>query len=301
MPDFPARRIEQLGSKPKFWIGIDGLVPSRGLFKQTRSGTGEAWAERVSADLAELLGLPHALYDLAVYAQDEASTGGTSGVISWTFRQSGEALIHGNEILCAVVSDYPKADGSRFRRIPAHTVDRVLGQCATVRVPDPWEPVPPGIENAADVMVGYLLFDAWIANTDRHDENWGWIADPGVSLRLAPTYDHSSSLGRNEPDDRRAMKLRATALEHSVEGYALRAPSGLYGENGKQMRVIEAFRRAAQLRPAAASVWLGRLARLAPTQWETAVARVPDDWITPVARRFAIGILSATRKHLLAP
>jgi len=47
VPAEAADSTEQLGSKPKFWF----LDPSgqRFLFKQGRSGTGENWAEKVSA------------------------------------------------------------------------------------------------------------------------------------------------------------------------------------------------------------------------------------------------------------
>jgi hypothetical protein len=40
------------------------------------------------------------------------------------------------------------------------------------------------LQSFADV----LTFDAWIGNSDRHQENWGLIASPR-SARLAPIYD----------------------------------------------------------------------------------------------------------------
>ncbi len=133
-------------------------------------------------------------------------------------------------------------------------------------------------------MVGYLLLDAWIGNTDRHDENWGWIVKADQPKRLAPTFDHSSSLGRNESDERRVLRLKAKHPQHSVEGYALRALSGMHGPDGKKMHTIDAFMRAAELRPAAARVWRERLDALTPSLWETELSRVPEDWITPVCQ-----------------
>ena len=296
--DSPARSIEQIGSKPKFWIAIRSSTQELlGLFKQTRPETGEAWAERVVHQLAELLGLPRARYDLALYrgGPDRPST---RGVISWSFLQPNESLIHGNEVLSALMTNYPRASGPRFRRTPEHTVDRVLDQCRNVAVPPRWDP-PPGIVDGAEVMVGHLLLDAWVGNTNRHDENWGWIQLPGGAIHLAPTYDHSSSLGRNETDRRRAERLATTDAGNTVTAYALRAPSGLHRTDGTQMRVLEAFERAAELRPSAAAVWLERLARVPSDDIETAVTRVPADWITPLARDFAIGILKATGERLL--
>ena len=45
-------------------------------------------------------------------------------------------------------------------------------------------------------FVGYVLLDAWIANQDRHHENWGALRH-GDELRLAPTFDHGASLVNN--------------------------------------------------------------------------------------------------------
>lgn len=39
---------------------------------------------------------------------------------------------------------------------------------------------------AFDVFTGYLLLDAWIANTDRHPHNWGVLRTPSKSLALDP-------------------------------------------------------------------------------------------------------------------
>ena len=308
-PDFPARRIEQLGSKPKFWFtikeakgGEPALPPGKlGLFKQTRAQTGEAWAEKVACTLADLIGLPHAEYQLAAYDDENPEGTGTRGVIGWSFLESNESLVHGNEVLSAVVSGYPKASDTHYRRTPAHTVECVLTQCAaSVQPPLRWQP-PAGIRDAADVMVGYLMFDAWIGNTDRHDENWGWVLSAEGLLHLAPTYDHSSSLGRNEPDTRRMGRLLTRNPGYSVEAYALRAPSGLHRDgDGAQLRTLEAFLRAAAIRPGAAAIWLDRLQGLTLPQWGSAVERVPADWISLVARQFAIGILTATRRALLA-
>lgn len=56
-------REEQLGSKRKFWFRhTDG---QRWLFKYARPRTGEHWAEKVAADVAEALQLPHARVELA--------------------------------------------------------------------------------------------------------------------------------------------------------------------------------------------------------------------------------------------
>jgi serine/threonine protein kinase HipA of HipAB toxin-antitoxin module len=44
-------------------------------------------------------------------------------------------------------------------------------------------------------FTGYLVLDALIGHTDRHEENWGVIEGITGAKRLAPSFDHASSLG----------------------------------------------------------------------------------------------------------
>jgi hypothetical protein len=41
-----------------------------------------------------------------------------------------------------------------------------------------------------------LVFDTLIGNTDRHQDNWGFILDDNNIVRLTPAFDNSDSLGR---------------------------------------------------------------------------------------------------------
>lgn len=81
--------LEQLGTKEKYWFRVDGR---RYLFKIGRPNTGENWSEKIAAELAGLLGLPHAHYDLAIWR-------GRQGVLSPLFVPKGGRLILGNELL----------------------------------------------------------------------------------------------------------------------------------------------------------------------------------------------------------
>lgn len=99
---------EPLGTKDKFWY--EG---GQFLFKQVRHGTGEDWAEKVCAELARRLELPHAEYDLA---QWETGDGNVRGVRSRNFCPPGAALTLGNELLAEADPDYA---GFRHIRLSA--------------------------------------------------------------------------------------------------------------------------------------------------------------------------------------
>ena len=90
IPNDAPIQYEQMGTKSKFWfLDDDGR---RVLFKEGRPGTGENWAEKVCCEICELLGLPHANYELAEWK-------GQRGVISPTIVEEWYRLVHGNELL----------------------------------------------------------------------------------------------------------------------------------------------------------------------------------------------------------
>lgn len=211
--NFELREIEDLGTKPKFWFEHEKVDY---LYKQAKPGTGEDWAEKVAAELCELLGIPHAVYELAETWE------GKRGVASLNFLQEkeGEVLVNGNELLAAIVPNY---NTSATYGASQHTIDVVLEAIGneSIKLPPVWT-APSTIKTAVDVFAGYLLLDAWIGNGDRHHENWGVISkkvmpDATETIYLAPTYDHASSLGRELSDEKREKR--------SVEAYANKCSS----------------------------------------------------------------------------
>jgi hypothetical protein len=94
---------------------------------------------------------------------------------------------------------YP-AHESRKYKVREHTVGAVADVMCRLAAPSNFwmSGVPPGVDTALGIFVGYVMLDAWIANQDRHHENWGALQDD--QLRLAPTFDHGASLARNLSD-----------------------------------------------------------------------------------------------------
>ena len=54
--DDASEAMEAMGTKEKFWFTHNTL--GRCLFKKARQNTGEDWAEKIAAELCNLLGLP---------------------------------------------------------------------------------------------------------------------------------------------------------------------------------------------------------------------------------------------------
>lgn len=282
------RRDEQLGSKSKFWFTGSDKRPW--LFKRGRQN--EDWSEKVAAELAGYLGLPHALVELAV-------CDGQRGVISQSFLQEGDRLVHGNELLFEVDTSYPMT--GRFHT-SAHTVDAAALALERFQVAA-WSEQPAGVPpsfDGEDFFLGYLLFDAWIGNGDRHHENWA-IVQRGELRLLAPTYDHGSSMGRNETDDRMKVRLEGTDPRVTVGIYASKCRSALFDPSSPDhpMSTVDAFLRAAARRPIARGYWLSRLSATDGSFVRTTLQRIPDALISRRHREFAYEIIMFNRGRLL--
>jgi hypothetical protein len=280
---------EQLGTKPKFWLRIG---EQRYLFKIGRPGTGENWAEKIAAELCTLLGLPHASYDFAVWKQQK-------GVLSPAFVPKGGRLVLGNELLAEIHTGYPAHE---LRQVRDHTLGRIHALLShhEVRLPMDWGPPPVPIGIAFDVFVGYLLLDAWIANQDRHHENWGLISFAG-RIHLAPSYDHAASMGQNETDETRKERLTSRDRGRHISSYVEKARSAIYGRKAdtKPLSTIDAFLLAARKRPAAARFWLDRLQRITRSDCRAIFDQIPAGEISATASEFALTLLELNQKRLL--
>jgi len=291
VPDQDASLTEQLGTKQKFWFR--DKEKRRWLFKEGRPNSGDDWSEKVASELCQLIDIPHVEYDLAVWK-------GQKGVVSRTFVPEGGRLVLGNELLAEVIPGYPER---KFFRVSQYTLKRVLNivRNPEIKLPLNWKRFAP-IETALEVFIGYLMFDAWIANQDRHHENWSLVVIRGGSVHLSPSYDHASSLGSNETDKNRKDRLAPRDKRRSMERYVERAISAFYASpsSDKPSSTLAAFQEAGGISPQAADAWLERLKHVSSRDIALIFDQVPQERITPVAIEFAKRMLDLNRQRLLA-
>jgi hypothetical protein len=282
------RDIEQLGSKPKVWFEMQG---NRWLFKEARKNTGEDWAEKVASEIAALLDLPTHHVELAV-------RDGQRGCAAKSFLTGGQILVHGNELLGGIITGYDK---DKERGQSDHTFDNIV--TVIERLFDPRRP-----RTAACLrMVGYLVLDGLVGNTDRHHQNWGVVLEPkrgedGIlrirSMHLAPTFDHASSLGRELTDDARQRLLKECAMER----YSLRGKGGIFGEGRTKhgLSPIAVVELLADRYPNFLHPWRAKLRALGEAEFQSVIERVPEARISPMARAFALAFLASNRKMILS-
>lgn len=288
IPQDAREDIEQLGSKPKFWVSLDD---GRWLFKEARPHTGEDWAEKVAAELAKLLGIEAAQVELATYV-------GRRGCISKNFiaRDTGEALIHGNEILAVHVEHYDKA---KIMKQSDHTVDNIIA--AVNRL----------FSHSLSLVIltqlaEYMVFDGLIGNTDRHHENWGIRfrlegGSDAPSLTVAPSYDHASSLGRECLDERCERILR----EKRVPEYVMAGRGGVYWQasDNKGANPLELVKLAAAKYPRYFAHALEKLCKLNEDAAWQIISRIPSHLASDVSKHLAHAIVcfSLTELKRLQP
>ncbi|MEX1361901.1 MAG: HipA domain-containing protein [Nannocystaceae bacterium] len=277
-----------MGTKAKFWYRAPN--GEEWLFKFARDRTGEHWSEKIASEIGAALGVPCARVELAC-------CDGLLGSVSRSFIDSDqESLVHGNELLQEVDESYPS---SQLRGVSKYTVDAVLERLDGVQPPRAPEA---DLTLATDWFVGYLLLDAMIGNGDRHHENWGVLHDAKGRRRLAPSYDHASSLGRELSDETRRRRLSTRDDAFTVRRYVERARSPLYSDvsDARPLHPAAAFQLAGQRRPTAFRWWLARMERVRADELERIVARVPDSMISEPAREFALAVVDAARQTLSA-
>ncbi|MGD8910189.1 MAG: hypothetical protein PVI92_12675 [Chromatiales bacterium] len=282
--------LEQLGTKEKYWFRNDN---KHYLFKIGRPNTGENWSEKIAAELADLLGLPHASYDLAIWR-------GNRGVLSPQFVPTDGRLILGNELLAEHHEGYPQHE---VRKVKDHTLGRIhaLLTRPAIELPPDWPPPSDAITQAFDLFLGYLLLDTWIANQDRHHENWGLIRHQ-EQIYLAPTFDHAASMGQNETDKNREDRLTTKDKGRHISTYVKKARSAIYEHktSKKPMLCLELFKKAASKSPSAADFWLDQLHQIEENDCQELFSQLPLDEVTQPARDFALTLLALNKQRLLA-
>lgn len=292
---------ETLGSKEKDW-----LLPEVGsadllLWKACRNDTGDDWAEKLAEQLAGMIKVPHARVELATRK-------GKRGVVVSDFRvRDGQRIgdfVPGNELMWSADATYPKA---QKRNSLAYTVERSMRTLRSLQVQPPETGVHWGEKlSAEECFVGYLLLDAWISNQDRHHENWGVIRLAPTTRRsgliMSPSFDHASSLAQNETDAKRTHRLESRDLKASINTWSRKARSPFYteGPDGRQATTLQALATAAAICPAAFRMWVERLSSVPEPYVVAAVEAVPEEYLSPTARRFTLALLDVNRRAILS-
>jgi HipA-like protein len=277
---------EGMGSKPKFWFRRGG---QHWLFKEARDGTGEDWAEKVVAEVARIAGISAATVQLAEFQGRRGCA-----CLSFARPEQAETLIHGNEILAGFVLGY---DPKKTFHQSDHTLDNIA------RAIHRMFPEKAHHEGILAGLGSYLVLDALVGNTDRHHENWAILAkgsqvEGGVELTMevAPSFDHASSLGRELLDEGR-KKL----LEGGRVGNYIRRGHGAIFQNTTDKRGVnplDLVEFGARTFPDYFVPALQRLKGVPLQHLQDTVADVPTVRMSDVSKNFVRAFMAYTHEVL---
>ena len=280
---------ETSGRREKYWLR-DPATGHDWLFKPVtiKDGVvyGEAWAEKIASHLGALLGIPCAEVELAFR---DSIAGSMAANLK---PEPGRWELQEGAVLLTRFEDFVPHVGKKGRH-PGHTVEHIAEALQGAMSPPGWDiPFP---ATGFDVLAGYLTFDAWIANSDRHEQNWA-VLRAGSELYLCGSYDHSSSMGWNVSDTQRAECL---ADPGRLERWCERGRALCFDRSaGSVLSLVDVAARALGLASGQARAhWLGRLEQLTGPVVAEVVNRTPG--MSEVARTFAVSVLETNRGRLL--
>lgn len=238
---------------------------------------GEDWAEKISYEVARMINVPAAVTELATTIRRRDGQRVT-GSMSRDIRPVHWQLSPGASLL-AEHDDAFNADSCEGHSLDA--IREVLRGAAG----------PPGSSyeswSAFDVFAGYLVLDAWIANTD----NWAVLQAPDGAVSLAPSFDHGSALASGDGDARRARNLTLGVEQWCERGMATRF------DTERPLTLVELAEHALQLATRdARRHWREQISQVDDGLCENVVARIPN--LSDSTRTFIHEVLIINRRRL---
>jgi hypothetical protein len=150
----------------------------------------------------------------------------------------------------------------------------------------------PQVKTATDLLIGYLIFDYWIDNIDRHYENWGIQIDSVTGRKeLLPTYDHGLSLG--------FLLFDEECLDLAPANHVQNQSSAFSGNKGRSLSMNGMLVEVISIKPDLARVWIERIAQVNHNDIIELFERIPEGWISNEKKLFAIDLLEFNRQQLM--
>lgn len=184
----------------------DFIVPSRRyLFKRSaRRYPEQFWAEIAAYHIGCLLGVDVPLAVPAVHG----SKGQCGALIQWFYEDAGALYVPGGAFMQQAIPDFDREHGWQHNFHTIRVIFRAFHRSSFV------------LGDWLSDWGRIFVFDALCGNTDRHQDNWGIVAEMGADGmlhgRLSPAFDNGTSLG-NELSEAHQGKWTAADLRRYVD------------------------------------------------------------------------------------
>lgn len=256
------------GTREKFWL----TKPETGekyLFKLPKDGTGEIWAEKVASEVGKALKLEMMDVSLATF-------NGRSGLILKNFIEKGnEEFFDGGDLLKTIVEDFDPNE------LDFYNLDNVLS-CLR----------PFSLEKE---IVKVILFDALIANQDRHCENWG-VIQREARIRFAPIFDNGASLGFNNTEERIRLMFKD---KNMFEAFTNKGKSIIGVGEKKKPKINALLSEVFRNLPDEFQEEIGRIRNLQNNTIEHILEMIPEKIMAPIHKQWVLRLLIHRKNWLL--
>ena len=271
---------EPSGETDKQWL-TEPDTSLRWLFKPNKPhrSQDEASSEYAASSIAELIGVPAATVRLGTRK-------GVLGCISLNVvSETTHGLVDGATFLSALEEDFdPKDKMSR-----GHNQANIAEIVAELDAP----PSSSADVTATEVFGNYLLFDAFIGNTDRHSKNWAIETRLVGPEMLAPTFDHATSLGITTRGSARDQLL---ANPTSVPAFTMRAAARRFEDGQNDSLVTYGVRYVQRYAPRQIQVWIDQLEAVSMGEVHDAIA---SSEMSPPGATLATAVTTINRERIL--
>jgi hypothetical protein len=213
------------GSRDKRLLRCPPLAPHpwlvaghRYLFKESRAAYPEQfWVEVVASRLSRLTGVPVP----ASYAAWDSRSDTCAALIEWFYGYPGgpaQGFLLGGMFMKDMIKDFDHVKGRQ------HNFNHVTLLCHVLDRAAPSSERPFSFEKEwLPTWARILTFDALIGNTDRHQENWGFVwtrqetgDKPTMHLQISPAFDNGTSLGHEHSSENFARFLDKNYLRRYI-------------------------------------------------------------------------------------
>ena len=253
------------GSREKR-IALDKKAKQIAYFKYEKYNCSESCSEKLSYEIAKVLGYPCAHIE---FAEDEK---GRVGILNYIFVDNKKS--HHND-----ASFYINKNSSL--RNEFYTISNIKECLDEIDL------------NLFSNFLKIMVFDALIGETDRHEENWGIISTNNNKYVLSPLYDNGCNLLRYFKDESFAEKYYNDDKEFNK--YIRKSKSLIYKENSKhKYNLIELIEELYRRYPQDITKEINNLDKLSDEKIEKIVNKMPDLLLTNPHKEHIINKISHT-------
>lgn len=259
------------GTRTKYWLlrpEADSEHTSKYLFKVPIEGTGGHWAEFVASKVGKELGFNTTEVELAVNKK-------IVGTISKNFREKTEEFYEGGDLF---LSQFENFDRHSLNYYELHYILELLSAY-----------------NIERDFVCIPVFDALMANNDRHCDNWG-VLSGSKGIQMAPIYDNGSSLGFNVPEHKKQKMLIDKKM---LNGFCNRGKSCIGLSNRKKPKHFELLHFLYHSFPQELEISMQRLNKLNEEMIVTTVKDIPIDIMSDLDKEWIVHLLMYRKEWLM--